>query len=965
MKVKVLVTAATIVLGLITVAGPAHAQGDGVGAIAGLATDSSGASVPGVTITLTADANTVGGVQETVSDQRGAYQFLRLVPGSYKVRGQLPGFQTVELAAVIVRADATSRADLRLEVGALEETITISGQTPLLDTRAVVRRVSISTEELQELPNRTDVWSIARVAPGIIVDRIDVGGVDRYLFATTSVRGSSTENKFMIDGMDVGGTSGTGNLPVLYFDPFAYEETNFQAGANSAEHAIGGLSIGMVTKSGTNQFRGGAMGNYTPPAWANSQNYSDAVKRDLMVAIPARVLAARPDIEPRSDIVLMRDYGGWLGGPIMRDRLWFVSTWTDQRMTNYYLGSYDADGGPVPNDNVMWTMTNKLSWQATRGTHLSYFHNLQYKLIGHRGGGTFGDERARTYNYKYPAANQVKFTSTLSPRVLADVGYSRLRVTDIHGKRPEVNPGDIARFDTVLQTTTVALPLYENFYSDKDAIKASLSWVQSGHEVKTGYEFTRSSRGGKQWSMSGLRALYANGVPTAVNTYLLPVSTETKTDPENIEQWYDWIEHTHGLFIQDRWTPHSKLALNMGVRFEHSGNSMPATCRPDTVFAPGACYDAITAPTLSGFVPRFNIVYDINGDGRTALKFAANRYNQQVGVSMVQRLSNVSGNISDQRQWRAQSECNIPGVLGCDRNGDLIPQLTELGPSPGFVLPAVNARYADDIKWPVSNEYSVELQRELLRNTVASVGYVHRQTRRNIGSQNTAVPLEAWGAPITVTEVNSGEVVQVWRRPSTASANLFYNHPDFDTNYHGVDLSVNRRMNSGWMLMTGGTFGVSRSATRGGNRNDPHIVNNFDENPLTSTDRPWSLRASGSYELPYGIFMSGTFQLQAGAPETTTIQVTNQTISLPQGNQTVWFQPPGTVRDPNVVQLDLNIRKVWRFAAGKSITPRLQIFNVTNEATIDGRVTQLGPTYHRTSSIQRARLINMALDLTF
>jgi hypothetical protein len=393
-----------------------------------------------------------------------------------------------------------------------------------------------------------------------------------------------------------------------------------------------------------------------------------------------------------------------------------------------------------------------------------------------------------------------------------------------------------------------------------------------------------------------------------------------------------------------------KLAVNLGLRYETNSSYQPATCRPDTRWFPGACFDKITAPSFRDLSPRFNFVYDLAGNGRTALKFAANRYNQPINISIINRLNPVA-TVSDQRTWT-------------DSNNDRIPQVNELGPAPGYVFAGVNSRYADDLKRPISNEYTVEIQHQLPMNMVLSTGYTHKQTRRNIGQMNTAADLASWGAPILVREVTSGETVNVWRRGTSASANLFYNSDELDTNYHGGDITINKRLSNRWSLMGGGSWGKVTAQTRGGNRNDPHILNYFDQDVLAGADRPWSYRLSGIYELPYGVSASGTWQFQAGAPEETTVIVTNATITLPQGNQTLRVREFGETRLPNVAGLDLSFRKTFR-AGSRTFAPRIDIFNATNESTVLARISQLGSTYGRVSGIQRARLIKLGLNVEF
>ena len=465
--------------------------------------------------------------------------------------------------------------------------------------------------------------------------------------------------------------------------------------------------------------------------------------------------------------------------------------------------------------------------------------------------------------------------------------------------------------------------------------------------MKVGYEYVNAARISRFWSTSGLRSNFANGVPTSVNTYVVQITQSDTTYGADIDELFRFRADEHGLYIQDRWTPFRKLAVNLGLRYETSSSFQPATCRPDTQFYPGACYDKVVAPSFRDVSPRFNLVYDVMGDGRTALKFAANRYNQPINISIIERLNPVAV-VNDQRSWN-------------DANNDRLPQMNEVGPSPGYVFPGVNDRYADDLQRPVSHEYTVEIQRQLPQNIVLSAGYTHKQTRRNISETDTIQTLESWGAPITVREVNSGETVQVWRRGTNQTSLLLDNSEELDTNYHGGDITLNKRMSNRWSMLGGGSWGTVTSTTRGGVRSNPHIVNYFDGETLAGADRPWSYRLSGVVELPYGVTGSGTWQYQAGAPEDTTVIVTNQTITLPQGNQTLRVREYGDTRLPTVAGLDLSFRKTFR-AGNRTISPRIDIFNATNESTVTARITQLGPTYGNISGIQRARLIKVGLE---
>jgi len=263
------------------------------------------------------------------------------------------------------------------------------------------------------------MWGIVKIVPSVNLGKVDVGGNESFLQSTTTVHGTSNENAFMVDGMDVSAPVGVGTQISIYPDPYLLQEINYQLGNGSAEVSQGGVVFNQITKTGTNRFLGGYMF-----AGANrgmgSANASPALRAQLLAGVPPKVLAVNPNIVPGADIQHIYDTGGWLSGPIVRNKLWFLAAGHTQVLNQYILGSYDPDGSQVVDDNVMWNAAYKISWQMTRSSQLSYFYNLQYKLIRYRNDdNSFVETRARNFNYKYPTVNQVKWTTPFGSSVTA------------------------------------------------------------------------------------------------------------------------------------------------------------------------------------------------------------------------------------------------------------------------------------------------------------------------------------------------------------------------------------------------------------------------------------------------------------------------------------------------------------------------------------------------------------------
>ena len=191
----------------------------------------------------------------------------------------------------------------------------------------------------------------------------------------------------------------------------------------------------------------------------------------------------------------------------------------------------------------------------------------------------------------------------------------------------------------------MALPTYRDNAMFRDQVLTSVGYFTGRHDIRFGYQFVDGGEKSSNWSTSGHARRVSQRRPDSVNTYNVPITSTSSRIPVAFEPW----ARDHGVFIQDKWTPTSKLTLNLGLRFETTYGWLPATCRPATTFVAEQCFPEIKgAPDFKAVVPRVSAVYDVFGDGRTALKFSASRYDQPITLSNVQRV-NPLGIVNDTR----------------------------------------------------------------------------------------------------------------------------------------------------------------------------------------------------------------------------------------------------------------------------------------------------------------------------
>lgn len=247
---------------------------------------------------------------------------------------------------------------------------------------------------------------------------------------------------------------------------------------------------------------------------------------------------------------------------------------------------------------------------------------------------------------------------------------------------------------------------------------------------------------------------------------------------------------------------------------------------------------------------------------------------------------------------------------------------------------------------------------------VFTAAYFHRGMRRMLGSMNVAVPRDSY-IPLQVVEATSGRRVTVYNQNPALRGRFdvaWDNFSQLDSNFNGLDLTLNKRFDQRWMLITGVSFGSNEGDIFGtADLNNPNFQ--FRQG-IIGNEVPVSIKVSGSYQAPYGILAGAVVQHYTGFPETTVV-VGASTVALTQVTQSIVVEPRGTTRLPDVNLLDFNIKKNLRVGSGVSAQPVLEIFNVLNGNAIQARTAVLGPAYGRASNLVLGRMIKFGLNMSF
>jgi hypothetical protein len=940
---------------LLLAAANAHAQVQ-TGSIVGVATDASSGVMPGVTVSLSGE-RLIGGVQTQVTDSGGAYRFDRLPPGSYSVKFELQGFKTVTRDAIQISAAFVATVNAKLEVGSVSETITVTGESPTVDTRSNLQQTVMTQAILEGVPSGRDPWSVAKIIPGVQVSTYDVGGTQSFQQSNLSAHGSSTNDvSFNIDGATVNWPGGGGGATMIYYDQGMFEEVNYMTSAIPAEVMAGGVSINMVTKDAGNKWRGNFRYNYTNGCLDPQNPTPGCLESDNLSGAPG--LALGNPTQSGYDL----NFDG--GGALVKDRLWVngsVRRWIINKLVN----AKNDNGTQAIDDNTLRNYSGKAVYSLNSQQKMSFSYNWDNKTRGHRRDTppTLVPDIASLVQDNPGASTQAKYTGIYNKMVF-ESSFSIMKGETDYSYQPNTPATAVRVVDLPADKAAFAAQRSEQQPNSRTQFDNVLSYNKSSwggdHLFKGGVQFARLYFDDAFQVLNNMYLNYSNGVPTNVQEW------NTPTEAVNVDK-------VIGVFGQDSWSVGRNLTLNLGVRFDHNTGTLPAQSTQGGPFIAARTLDESSPIKPHIFVWRTGASYDPFADGKTAVKASYSRYGLQVGIDRVLNV-NPFQSASQTCPWT-------------DPNGDGIAQANEFGTGcSGF--PSTTIRYAgaNGPRWPYSDEVTAGVEREIVKDMRVGVMYYHRTNRDQVGTRNTAAPASAY-APFTVNVPNgpngatTATVYNLLPAFNGLQANIVDNDPYLDTTYNGVEFTAQKRLSQRWQMTTGMTIGkntgglnagaLSSGQTLTGNNsdlNDPNLTRYT--NGIVGNDSLVAFRLSGSYRAPYDINLAGSLVSNTGYPFVSTYSVTRAAataagVALTRANQTIFLSQRGDERLPAVTLMDLRISRAFRFANGRRIEPTFDIFNLGNASTITSLNAGVGTTYLIPTAIVSPRIMKVGFVVGF
>ena len=932
-------------------------------AITGVVTDTSGAVLPGVTVEAASPA-LIEKVRTTVTDAEGRYSIVNLRPGTYSVTFTLPGFSPFARDAIALPSDFTATVNAELRVGTLEETVTVSGETPVVDVQSTQRTTVVSRDLIDSLPTGRTFAAVGALAVGVRVSEPNVGGARTATQQRLTAYGSLAKDTTVdVDGMKSNSISAGGDDQADHNDGMTAEFT-VQTGGLSAEVARGGPHINLIPREGGNTFSGATYFGYTNGSM-QSDNLGNLLSRGLTA----------PDAV---DLLYYTNLS--VGGPIKRDKLWFFASYGNNGNDNIISNSFYPDGRPGIYDQRINNYTARLTWQVNAKNKITVFDDYVTKYLGHDF--AFGTDVAtastsRNPKQKYTAT--VKWTSTLSNRLLLETGF--LATANTQGRRYQAGIRKVvgtpewyataSRQDLNRNTITMAPSIQERTENvHAYLLSSSVSYVTGSHAFKSGVQWNFGPLG---WDWRGsngeLTQRYRDGVPDSVTVFNTPTFSRNRLNADL------------GVYAQDAWQLTRRLTITPGVRFEYLNASIQASAAPAGRFVPARGFPAVPdLPNWFNVAPRFGVAYDLTGDAKTALKARVNRYHRNFTVDLAALYDPLYLQMEN-RNW---SDCDfIPGTSRCSgvalrTNGDNIAQDNEIGPSNNRTFGAAPDRHFDpNSKRPYDLEYSLGVEREVVPGVSVAATWFRRESYNLQQTINRLVDVSDYASFEVANPLNNGELVTIYNLNPAKQGLVDLLDTTADRSkarysFQGVELGFTARLRNGGNMFGG--WGAGKAITVAcANYSDPNTFRYCDHSELDIPFRH-SFRFAASYPLPLGVTIGATALSNAGSILGSNVTDPSLAVNwnvpanlFPGGRTqpvTIRLNKPGSQYLERWNQLDIELKRVFR--TGKwQFEPGVDVYNVFNSNVVLTQNQNFGSALGQPQRILQGRLVRLAAQIKF
>jgi len=955
-------------------AAPAFAQIQG-GSITGAIKDEQGGALPGVVVS----AQGVDATETYTTDAGGEYRFLNLAPGPYKVTASLQGFATIVRDNVIVSVGKNVELPLTMKVGGVSETITVSGESPIVDTKATGTATNFTADELGKIPTSRDPFALMRSVPGVLVDRVNIGGNETGQQSNFASKGTRPQDAvWTMDGINITDMAATGASPSYYnYDNF--EEIQVSTAGQDIKQPTGGMGLNLVVKRGTNQFRGGFRGYFDNDAMQSSN-------------VPDELAAAGVTPAQADHNKYIGDYGYDIGGPIWKDRAWFYNSYSYQDVQLYRHSGALVDETKLKNPDV------KLNWQATKKDMISFLYFDGFKIKDGRSPGISGilfDAPTATYHQDnayadnplhglWKIADDRVFSSNLF--MSAKLAYFNTGfVLNPEGGLTAQAGRDFTTaqsFGSVNQSLNIRPQKIFNV-----DMNSFLTGFGGSHDLKYGFGYrTTTATSGTLWPGNGILAI--ENSPTDLRAQIF-------------RQGFggNQVNYTD-VYVGDT-ISHDRATIDLGLRFDHQdGVALASNTQANPAFpslVPGLSFSGYNTPfTWNNVSPRAGITYALDDARKSVLRASYARYAGQLDTGTVGVTNPSSTAGSATYRW-------------VDLNSDHLAQANEVltnqfitaagGFNPANPTAVTSANVVDpNLKAPKTTSVVVGVDRELAPNLAAQVNYSYTRTTDLFGNftnritPRVGVPLSAYspgaGFSGTLPDGTAYNVPTYIPNPAAVAAGgngfLTTTIPDYYTDYSGIEVGLVKRLSNKWMGRVGFSWNNAREHFTAADG-----MYDTNGNPTPTLSEPlkdggqfapqsggsgsgsiyinakWQFNANAMYVAPYDIEVSGNVFGRQGYPYPLFRQGTTATLGGDSTLSVLVTPQIDYFRYPDLWNTDLRAARTFK-AGTVSLRGILDCFNVFNANTVLVRNNNIASTsFNSIAQNLSPRIFRVGLVVTF